>query len=99
MSWTVRSIVCCRRSPYKLAWATKEGKTLYVNALGHFILAASLPFDHTTGSLTLMLEKFVKDTKMSIANKFEPEERTEIFCPRGINVFEDDNDYFGVVGV
>ena len=35
-----------------------------------------------------MVEKLVKDKKMSVGNKFEPEEKTQIFCPRSVDGFE-----------
>ena len=68
--------------PFRLA-GSGEGKTYYAGALMDFILVTSRPFDHATGCLTLMVEKLVKDKKMSMGTKFEPEEKTTILTPRG----------------
>mgnify|MGYP001466300911 CR=1 FL=1 len=73
--------------PFRLA-GSGEGKTYYAGALMDFILVASRPFGHATGCLTLMVEKLVKDKKMSVGNKFEPEEKTQINCPRSVDGFE-----------
>ena len=64
----MRSVVCCHKTPYRLASTTKEGNAFYVNVLGHVILAANLPFDHAAGSITLMLVMFVKNNEMSNVN-------------------------------
>ena len=72
--------------PFRLA-GSGEGKTYYAGALVDFILVTSRPFDHATGCLTLMVEKLVKDKKMSAGNKFEPEEKTQILCPRSVHGF------------
>ena len=73
--------------PFRLA-GPGEGKTYYAGALMDFILATSKPFDHATGCLTLMVEKLVKDKKMSVGKKFEPQEKTQIHCPQSVGGFE-----------
>ena len=65
-----------------------DQKTYYAGALVDFILVTNKPFDHATGCLTLMVEKLVKDKKMSVGNKFEPEEKTQILCPRSADGLE-----------
>ena len=70
--------------PFRLA-GSGEGKTYYAGALLEFILVANKTFDHATGCLDLMVEKLVKDKKMSVGNKFEPGEKTQILCPRSVD--------------
>ena len=73
--------------PFRLA-GSGEGKTYYAGALMDFILVANKPFDHATGCLTLMVNKLAKDKNMSVGNKFEPQEKTQILCPRSVDGFE-----------
>ena len=70
--------------PFRLA-GSGDQKTYYAGALVEFILVTSRPFDHATGCLTWMVEKLVKDKNMSVGNKFEPEEKTQILCPRPVD--------------
>ena len=52
------------------------------------MLVASRPFDYLSQSVSLNLEKLVKDRRNSSDTKFEPEEKTKVYCPRTVEGFE-----------